>query len=1559
MSQIQPTIKTQEFEGLEKTGPETTQAPQTFVAQQNTVRRRRAPPSEQKAPRMPPPYESPVLPETYLALGKVNKQVQDYIERYELAKETFATLEYDDRVNMDIQEFNRTVALIDKIRFQQPDVPAPRHSYVPKKVVTGEEETVHEVKQPTTVTCKPDHNELIKQAQKEADERERIAIKNREMEIKTQLIEDQLQKQKDELIIARKHEARLLHEHELHVQYLKKQEEAVSKVDAAIAEGISFEEIDTSGIFIFEERPIPLDFTVREEPRPKQQYDPLMVERAQIEGKHTTPDWILVGRATVKHWARVDHCSYVTRMAHIVNDTAKADLLQKEIIDRPAKINAMHKKLEKDRKKGRSKKQSRAEFFTSKPTTEQKNMSMLDEMVDYINGMNMLSFEEFSSIVVAMGGTTKKEIRHALLTKVPVDSINFAIHVLDHRRLDPPEFVRATLPPTADFDRDLHQPIPLIENLWAMSHRDANKLVHSLNGNVDYVDSDVFFQDTFAVTPGTTTAEFLYTNNTGATIAWKAYAMDVVNVFGGAPTTGGFITTALQITAPGVTPTSINYIGQRHNTTANRLINPVRTGYSIGAFGLGVSTIHIEKQTTVILPPGHTAWACIFIPINASLTLNTDMLVSLFNANYRPFPPSEIFSIFLKEYGGTTTLSGTQKFLYNKLKEYLNNDDYITFNSKHWGGEIIRDGTYILKTRLRGGMLPNQTGNTGDPGVTGDDTKKVVEPPEPRKEEKPAPTPVKSATVVPEVKESAPSSKLAGMILEKMSAIKTGEVDKYFGNVNNSSDAIIESYISAFRPQATLFRNIGEQSLNQFLEEVLASKFNYGGTIYKSDCWSVINPSAPTTNTDVELSGPFANLNAYINTNDVINLSQYLRLDTSMANGDAMARVLASQAAKYKAGLVGSFAAPLLRTILMIHSLTPLLGAENKAISNTHPVLESAVPNVGGTMPGILLQPLTIPARIVDVNTLTAIMAGTYTAVVPPVEWAPSTWGVTTALVPVSFDSSNQPETAAAWSLSFMEYPFKPVSYDIVLADDEGVDFVESDHIATMKSSFTRVPGPYQKVLFVLTNSFNKGNAQLQYSIGTSIAPTFLNPATNGLDAAGVNVDILPSLNAFLGMDSSIIQQSLYQSYVWWCKFFGNDRDHTMAFMAAADHSHTLPWPIQKSSATGFLSNSAKSTGAVDWNTTGFSLQAQSFLDSATLSHTTCSGVPVTDLLSVQHLRCPLTTIPAYDSIAGVAAVWRVFNMKKPVQNTCPHIPAILARIKWFARCLTPLMDYALASTGLSASDMYAMSMLNSGLGKAQIVKSVRAVHNNFYRDTVQRILGCSPITNVPETWLYHSLPLWLDGALPNPNLGVMCMQRVPLPSLLDFINLDVPQGFHMSKIPCKYSVHASNSALFGEYTDFQIRDPYSDEAMAWKSITDTQWVTGDNIATPRLNLLMFLTNRTFALNMPFFLPLYTPSTSAAIYVQFSAYNVPDLQIVHPLKDIPAHAMLPNWSCYANMALTLAIDSPSPFYVQITRLSKPYYARRLMIKTDIPYGTAEVADQSEPISNGMGEWLGF
>jgi len=98
--------------------------------------------------------------------------------------------------------------------------------------------------------------------------------------------------------------------------------------------------------------------------------------------------------------------------------------------------------------------------------------------------------------------------------------------------------------------------VPWFMFIYRPSHQSWNKLMHALNGNIDYIGSSVVFGGETAVLPGANEHLPLYTNSTNHTVAWRKHTL-AQNFLAAVIPFGVTVAYCLQIVKAGSSPVDI------------------------------------------------------------------------------------------------------------------------------------------------------------------------------------------------------------------------------------------------------------------------------------------------------------------------------------------------------------------------------------------------------------------------------------------------------------------------------------------------------------------------------------------------------------------------------------------------------------------------------------------------------------------------------------------------------------------------------------------------------------------------------------------------------------------------------------------------------------------------------------------------------------------------------------------------------------------------------------------------------------------------------------------
>lgn len=1077
------------------------------------------------------------------------------------------------------------------------------------------------------------------------------------------------------------------------------------------------------------------------------------------------------------------------------------------------------------------------------------------------------------------------------------------------------------------------QPLDAVEAFWSISQKAWNKLIHALIGNIDYQSSDMSFRTSFTLVPNTNFHALIYTNDTSSTIRWKQAKVSFSGVGVGLPTAPATYATMMQVVRnfPVNNPLDLPFTGILVSTNTRRYYSPRSHVVTTSSFGVSVQNDNTE-YSNVVVNPGDSVFLTVFLNITPGLLSSAFQLyANFYNANFRPFALSRPKPIEIT--------ACKMAFIARAI------DDYIVDNGY---SEALAEMHNVLMHAYNGNLDMEAQGQP--PAIELNATE--------QQQKVPSTSPAKKDEA------SAPAVPFATKMETAFGNALKGAYDTRLGGTTTSIASVLKSYAIYNTPDSYFQRNAAVQIFSKFYEQYFATSMTEHGDAGNQQAriatgYTVIEPSLPSYTSTVTLDPSWAKLSEAITTNEVIAFSQYIRINTSVANGDAMARVLAESVKKYKAGQVGSHSAVCLRLLLSMYQLYPLLGVENSGIANCHPLLDidTAPSPSSATYPHIIPGVTNVYARIIDMNTFTALRAGIATSVLAPPEWAPNRWGDTVAIVPVTYDMNNQSVNLVAWMDGWTEYPRVTHVWRCWTTDDNGVQQTVAPSLHLSKAATTRVKGPAGRVLFVICSSFVAPNAQVQYFVGTPGLQVAINPDTNGL--SGNDIDILPGLNSWNTLAAGQKASAYYQAYSWWLRFFGNQRDHDLAFFMAADHAHCIPpQPVSIANDNDLFGAfySIRNAGAAPgWNTQGFSAQSSlSTVASIIRSATTPTGqrlYPYSE--TVDNNRCAMSYMPAIDYVAACDAMWGVFS-KGTVTNPANSITSVISRIRHMAGIITPYVDYVHNVFGLSWSDVH-----NYNYSQSASAASVRVQVSSIYKTIRHRLLELHGITGWifrPETMMGRDAPCFSgEGGvlvyMPPRDLTLICFNRVPLVALASFIDsseLPIPTSALIPKLDTEYVVNRYANDTLIEYTRYSPPDPRTDSSITMSSILSTFCFSAidNNIAMSRQNPGLIVSNATATLSIDIGYMKWTPSSSVALWRQLQRALDPDYRLTLPPVDVPMHPVLPKFSAHYNLRVYPAFESTSIFFGKLTRAVMYNYNMILPVLTTIPANSIEASDNN-------------
>jgi hypothetical protein len=325
-------------------------------------------------------------------------------------------------------------------------------------------------------------------------------------------------------------------------------------------------------------------------------------------------------------------------------------------------------------------------------------------------------------------------------------------------------------------------------------------------------------------------------------------------------------------------------------------------------------------------------------------------------------------------------------------------------------------------------------------------------------------------------------------------AITNWDASLFLTTVNNIV-GLLQRYAQSLKLTSSMFNNVGYQSFmnnyGMYFGNYLISAI--GGVGVFDVAYTTVDPSGPG-NVSISYTQAGLDLNVAVSTNNMIAVSQNLRIQTVPVNGTALYQAMTDSRNVVSGGLTGSFSSIFYRIFANIYSQVPMMGCEHSPqVANTHVVLANPpvmtfantyypLNYVGGDLP-------VINAMVCTWNEFTGARFGNLlfnNPVFGPNNYA---WGNSTAIVPVTLDMLNGQRGAilAAWTLAHLEYPWRAVNYASTLVTDANYVIPEWGGVSVPAISLSRCRGPTNNVLYVISGINTTANQlnNITLTVGT------------------------------------------------------------------------------------------------------------------------------------------------------------------------------------------------------------------------------------------------------------------------------------------------------------------------------------------------------------------------------------------------------------------------------------------------------------------------------------------
>jgi hypothetical protein len=524
---------------------------------------------------------------------------------------------------------------------------------------------------------------------------------------------------------------------------------------------------------------------------------------------------------------------------------------------------------------------------------------------------------------------------------------------------------------------------------------------------------------------------------------------------------------------------------------------------------------------------------------------------------------------------------------------------------------------------------------------------------------------------------------------------------------SQSLGSMLSQWASAQRPFASQYQSIGEISLMPIMTHIFATLLaaDAGGVARTQLIGTVVVGTSKRT-TKLGFNNMTLSLQQNMASGAIIQSSQMVRINQSNTSGEAAVMEILADGANVMASFMGSQTSVILRLLLRAMSHLPLPGPEGTHVANLAYSLAVGLP--AGVNCGALFFPLSpaagapaqINAVIISMSDFVRIRSGNYAVPVAYAAWAQPTWGVTTAVIPVSIDANNRGGMLVEHILARMEYPPNTTSFPAAMIQENNVAWVNNNvqNLVT-KANLTRVPGPMTNVLIVACDQFDAIANNVQVTIG-SIAPVVVTYAANSMNlAVPAPANLAPALTAEVANYAATLQ-NIAAATEYWVRKVGSTEDWFSAFMAAADHSAFIPPRpcknenvMQGAYYSGNGNNGAVAYGAAQGVVPGYLPITNAILADIANACTTPLGVLCSSVLGdLQFARRPVTMIGVQDPVADVYTHWGTVSPVDKIKwdKWEVNLTTLVGRIRLASEHLAHVFDRTVASVGLPMEELLA-----------------------------------------------------------------------------------------------------------------------------------------------------------------------------------------------------------------------------------------------------------------------------
>lgn len=574
--------------------------------------------------------------------------------------------------------------------------------------------------------------------------------------------------------------------------------------------------------------------------------------------------------------------------------------------------------------------------------------------------------------------------------------------------------------------------------------------------------------------------------------------------------------------------------------------------------------------------------------------------------------------------------------------------------------------------------------------------------------------------------DALPSAEILTQALANTFAATTRWSDSLFYTTVNSLAGLLTRYAQSIKLTSSLYNNVGYKSCmnnyGMYFARYMVETTDEGATFANS--YTSVDPSGPG-NTTISYTQAGQSLVAAIATNDMLQVSQNLRIQTVPVNGTALYQAMTDSRNVVSCGLTGSFSSVFYRIFANMYSLIPMVGTEHSPlVGNSHLVLPSPIVQGWETQYWPLSQafanaPIAINTMICTYSEFTGGRFGNLLFSQP--QFGPNgyAWGNTTAVVPITLDMLNGQRggLVAAWILAHMEYPYRKSIFNTTMVDDINHAVGFWDGQGTPAISNSRCRGPIQNVLLVVSGLNTVNNALDDFTVqvgvgGGAVAVTY--NANFAVGPGGVQVDISAGLD-------SIYQNGVPAQQLWLetlntaYQCYGNESDVRTALLMVADSGTRIAPPAFTATNLNVYGYYL-STAAVEWNQIGLTRIFNNTVDLAGSVTCPLNMATTSDVNAVRNLSMAVCRIGQFNPLIAVDMVNGMYRPSIPPSQLFPQSTAAIAScISRLSRMLTVSGDAALRATGLPMNYLFNPAAARAlSAGNVNVLAAWRSIYDGI-----------------------------------------------------------------------------------------------------------------------------------------------------------------------------------------------------------------------------------------------------